>query len=86
MSRRSIGVISALSIVFAQAGVSPSALAQEAIDLEQRCSYYRSLEDRGQLQTELEDLIRRNPGDECIPLIVDLLGPGPLAEVEENTY
>lgn len=86
MKRKSVGVVSALSMVLVQAGVSPTALAQEAVDLEQRCAYYREIDSRAQLQRELEILLEQQPDDQCIPLIVGLLGPIPVAEVLDPIY
>ncbi len=83
MKRKSVGVVSALSMIFIQAGLDPSALAQEAEDLELRCAYYRDLGSKEELQRELESLLETDPDDQCIPLIVGLLGPVPVAVVTD---
>ena len=85
MKKKSVGIVSALSIVLSQAGVAPSALAEEAEDLEFRCTQYRDVWNRTELIEELEDLLLRRPDDDCIPVILALLGPAPVAEGPDTT-
>lgn len=84
MKKKSVGVVTALSLVLIQAGIDPSALAQEAEDLELRCTEYRELGSKVELQRELEVLLEQDPDDACIPLIVNLLGPIPVAGVTDT--
>ncbi len=83
MSKKGIGVLSALSLVFSQAGVESTAQVQEAEDFETRCGKYQAMESRAELQNELELLLASAPSDDCIPVIVSILG-SPLARVGDD--
>ncbi|QBY01812.1 hypothetical protein E2K80_14660 [Rhodophyticola sp. CCM32] len=79
-------VISALAVLTAQAGIPTTALAQDAAGLEQACQGVMQIEDRAALQDELSALLGSDPNNQCITLIVSLLGEGPLAEVVDRTF
>lgn len=83
---RKIGVIAALAAVAARATVPDGSFAQTSqeemlVNLEIRCDVYKRIDDRAELQLELEKLLVRNPDDGCVDYIIDLLGGGPLASV-----
>ena len=83
--RNKIGVIAALAAITARVGLPDGATAggvdPTVVILQDRCEYYMNIDDRAVLQLELENLLELRPDDPCIPLIIDLLGGGPLAEL-----
>lgn len=72
------GVISALAVLVSQAGVTPSAVAQNSASVEERCADYAQIYSRTELQNQLEALIADDPDDACIPYLLTRLR-GPLA-------
>lgn len=78
---KKLTALSALAVLTAQAGIATSASAQEAVDLEEVCEIYRQIDDRTVLQQELSLLLQNDPSNQCIDVIVSLLGGGPVAQV-----
>ncbi|MCE0505452.1 MULTISPECIES: hypothetical protein [unclassified Roseivivax] len=78
--RSKLSVVAALAAMSTRIGLPDSALAQEAIELRDRCETYLEIDDRGILLNELENLLELDPDDPCIPFLVDLLGGSPLAQ------
>lgn len=83
--RKKIGVIAAFAAMTARIGI-PDGASAGGVDptiamLQDKCDYYIGITDRSVLQRELEQLLELRPDDPCIPLIIDLLGGGPLAEL-----
>ncbi|PCJ10634.1 MAG: hypothetical protein COB16_01150 [Rhodobacteraceae bacterium] len=79
-----ITVISALTFLVTHVGIAPTALAHEAVLLEQQCQTLLETGNRSALQQQLELLLDNDPGHFCIPLIVGMLGGSPLASVGES--
>jgi mannose/fructose-specific phosphotransferase system component IIA len=81
--RKTTSAIAALAVIVTRLGLPAEAhtLVDEALLVEERCEFYRTLDDRTQLLTELEQLLELNPDDSCIPFLVDLLGGSTVAEV-----
>ncbi len=79
-----ITVISALTFLVTHVGITPTALAHEAVLAEEQCEALLNSGDRSALQQQLELLLDEDPNHNCIPLIVGLLGGSPLASVGES--
>ncbi len=74
-------VISALTILTAQVGMTTTAQAQDSLRWEWRCDYIRQFDDVATLQRQLEFLLLNHPDDPCIGFLVRRLGQAPLGQV-----
>jgi hypothetical protein len=76
-----IGVVAAMAAMAVRVGIPDVAYAHERIAFERQCEIYKNIDDRSELQSELERLLRIDPDDQCVGVIVGLLGGSPVALV-----
>ncbi len=79
-----ITAISALTFLITHVGITPTALAHDAVLAQEQCEDVLNSGDRSALQHQLELLLDEHPNHNCIPLIVGLLGGSPLASAGES--
>lgn len=76
-------ILTAIALLISSVPMSANIQTEFDETLLERCNEYRQLE-RSELQAELEDLLLRDPDDECISFIIALLGTPPIAQVPTN--
>lgn len=84
--KNKISLLSALALVTAQVGAPASAIERDATTIFLQCDYFYSISDRILLQNELGILLALDPNNECIDVIVQMLGGSPNALIPVAAY